>query len=45
MKAFILDRYGKDERLRLGDVPEPELGDHDLLVTRLIPRSGTVSSS
>jgi NADPH:quinone reductase-like Zn-dependent oxidoreductase len=32
MKAFILDRYGKDERLRLGDVPEPELGDHDLLV-------------
>ena len=32
MTAFILDRYGKDERLRLGDVPEPELGDHDLLV-------------
>jgi len=32
MKAFILDRYGKDERLRLGDVPEPEPGDHDLLV-------------
>jgi len=32
MKAFILDRYGKDERLRLGDVPEPDLGDRDILV-------------
>jgi len=32
MKAFILDRYGKGERLRLGDMPEPELGDRDVLV-------------
>ena len=24
MKAFILDRYGKQERLRAADVPEPE---------------------
>ena len=32
MKAFILDRYGKDERLRLGDMAEPEISDHDVLV-------------
>lgn len=32
MKAFILDRYGKDEKLRLSEMPEPELADHDVLV-------------
>jgi NADPH:quinone reductase-like Zn-dependent oxidoreductase len=32
MKAFIVDRYGKDTQLRLGQVPEPEVGPHDLLV-------------
>ena len=32
MKAFILDRYGKDRRLRFGDVPTPELRDRDILV-------------
>lgn len=32
MKAFILDRYGKDRRLRFGDVPTPELRDRDVLV-------------
>ena len=32
MKAFILDRYGKDERLRFGDMPEPEVRDKDVLV-------------
>jgi NADPH:quinone reductase-like Zn-dependent oxidoreductase len=32
MKAFILDRYQKHGALRLGDVPEPEVGDHDVLV-------------
>jgi NADPH:quinone reductase-like Zn-dependent oxidoreductase len=32
MKAFILDRYGKGQRLRPGEVPEPELHDHDVLV-------------
>jgi len=32
MKAFILDRYGKDERLRLGDMPEPDPRDDDVLV-------------
>jgi NADPH:quinone reductase-like Zn-dependent oxidoreductase len=32
MKAFILDRYGKKSRLRLGEMPEPELGDDEVLV-------------
>jgi NADPH:quinone reductase-like Zn-dependent oxidoreductase len=32
MKAFIVDRYGKKTRLRLGDVPEPAVGDNDVLV-------------
>lgn len=32
MKAFILDRYGKQQSLRLGDMPEPALGPDDVLV-------------
>ena len=32
MKAFVLDRYGSKEGLRAGDVPEPDMGDHDVLV-------------
>lgn len=32
MKAFILDRYRKKGALRLGDMPEPEIRDHDVLV-------------
>ncbi|WP_232630320.1 NADP-dependent oxidoreductase [Methylobacterium sp. Leaf118] len=32
MKAFILDRYKKKQPLRLGDVPEPTMGDGDVLV-------------
>jgi len=32
MKAFILDRYGKADRMRLGDMPDPELRDDDVLV-------------
>ncbi|MCX5581722.1 NADP-dependent oxidoreductase [Kaistia terrae] len=32
MKAFILDRYGKKQALRLGDMPEPALGPDDVLV-------------
>lgn len=32
MKAFILDRYKKRQPLRLGDVPEPTMGDGDVLV-------------
>lgn len=32
MKAFVLDRYGKNERLRAADVPEPEVRDDDVLI-------------
>ena len=32
MKAFILDRYGKKETLRLADMPEPVPGPGDVLV-------------
>jgi NADPH:quinone reductase-like Zn-dependent oxidoreductase len=32
MKAFILDRYGQGQPLRLGDMPEPELREDDVLV-------------
>jgi NADPH:quinone reductase-like Zn-dependent oxidoreductase len=32
MKAFIVDRYAKNAPLRLGEVPEPEVGENDVLV-------------
>lgn len=32
MKAFILDRYGKKNALRLADMPVPELRDDEVLV-------------
>jgi NADPH:quinone reductase-like Zn-dependent oxidoreductase len=32
MKAFIVDRYGRNLSLRHGDMPEPELRDDDVLV-------------
>lgn len=32
MKAFILDRYGKKQLLRLGTMPEPAPGPDDVLV-------------
>lgn len=32
MKAFIVDRYGKNNGVRLGEMPEPELQDSDVLV-------------
>lgn len=32
MKAFIVDRYGKKESLRAGEVPEPELRADEVLV-------------
>ncbi|GKS90868.1 NADP-dependent oxidoreductase [Acidovorax sp. SUPP2539] len=32
MKAFVLDRYGKKERLRAADVPEPDLRDDEVLI-------------
>jgi len=32
MKAFIMDRYGKKDLMRLGDMPEPRLRDDDVLI-------------
>ena len=32
MKSFILDRYGKSARLRLGDMPDPQVQANDVLV-------------
>ncbi len=32
MKAFVLERYGKDNALRLAEVPHPELRDDEVLV-------------
>jgi NADPH:quinone reductase-like Zn-dependent oxidoreductase len=32
MKAFIIDRYSKKDPMRLGEIPEPELHDDDVLI-------------
>ena len=32
MKAFILDRYGSNDVVRAGEMPDPELHDDDVLV-------------
>lgn len=32
MKAIILDRYGKNSRVRLGEMPEPDLRDDEVMV-------------
>ena len=32
MKAFFIDRYSKKSPLRLGEMPEPELRDDDVLI-------------
>ena len=32
MKAFILDRYGSADRVRVGDMPDPQLQEDDVLV-------------
>lgn len=32
MKAFVADRYGKQERLRAADLPEPDVQDDDVLI-------------
>src|SRR5437868_10432259 len=32
MKAFILDRYGSADGVRVGDTPDPELREDDVLV-------------
>jgi len=32
MKAFVIDRYGNQEQGRIGEMPDPELGENDVLV-------------
>ena len=32
MKAFFIDRYGGPDRMRAGVMPDPEVGEHDVLV-------------
>lgn len=32
MKAFVVDRYGKQEKLRAAEVPEPELREDEVLI-------------
>ena len=32
MKAFVIDRYGKKETGRIGDVPEPDLRDDEIQI-------------
>ena len=32
MKAFVVDRYGKKDGVRIGEMPDPELRDDDVLV-------------
>jgi NADPH:quinone reductase-like Zn-dependent oxidoreductase len=32
MKAFIVDRYGKKDAVRIGEMPDPELRENDVLV-------------
>jgi len=32
VKAFIIDRYSKKDPMRLGEMPEPELRDDDVLI-------------
>lgn len=32
MKAFVLDRYGKNETLRAAEVPEPQLREDEVLI-------------
>ncbi len=32
MKAFIIDRYGRGQRVRAGEMPDPEMREDDVLV-------------
>ena len=32
MKAFVIDRYGKKDQGRIGEMPDPELRENDVLV-------------
>jgi NADPH:quinone reductase-like Zn-dependent oxidoreductase len=38
LKAFIVERYGRKDGVRFGDMPEPELRDDDILVR--VPAAG-----
>jgi NADPH:quinone reductase-like Zn-dependent oxidoreductase len=32
MKAFVVDRYKSKDAVRLGEMPEPEVQDEDVLI-------------
>ena len=32
MKAFVVDRYGSADHVRVSEVPDPETGDDDVLI-------------
>ena len=32
MKAFIVDRYGSSDNVRAAEMPDPEVGENDVLV-------------
>ena len=32
MKAFVVERYGDADTVRAGDLPDPQVGAHDVLV-------------
>jgi NADPH:quinone reductase-like Zn-dependent oxidoreductase len=32
MKAFVVERYGDADTVRAGDVPDPQVGEDDVLV-------------
>jgi NADPH:quinone reductase-like Zn-dependent oxidoreductase len=32
MRAFVVERYGDADSVRAGDVPDPHVGDDDVLV-------------
>jgi len=36
MKAFVVDRYGSADRLRASEVPVPEMGEDDVLISGAI---------
>jgi hypothetical protein len=35
MKAFILDRYGNDDQVRAGVIPDPEVRENDAVLHSL----------
>jgi NADPH:quinone reductase-like Zn-dependent oxidoreductase len=32
MKAFVVERYGSEAGARMRELPEPDVGEHDVLV-------------